>query len=568
MLAATTGVTVSTSGCVNRLRDLVTRNNIKQLSLTITTLPADSDRESIRIANELERIFKTVGIDVSFDVRSGIDFLQTVLYDHDFDVCIGRHPGGTDPDFLYQALHSLYADESGWQNPFGFTNLTVDAFLEKQRTAEGADRREAVTDALETIATVQPFVPICIPEEHRMVRSDRFDGWDEGHLATRRGYLGLEPAESVETLRAINTDARPTDNLNPLAISHRGRGTFTELLYDSLATDDPDGDVQPWLAESWEWDGRTADVHLRDWCEFHDGETISATDVEFTYQFLKDMSLGNHEVETPAPRYRGQVEAIETVEVRGPTRLEITVDTSPEVGERAFLVPILPAHVWQERAADPNGPVGVSLAQGTTKAVVTNNVPPIGSGPYQFASRTEGDQLTFERYDSHFTRRAGVDLPEPTVDELTVQITPSSKTAIRAVENDVADVTSTSLESNVIDTIHDSSDSQLLESPSWTFYFLGFNARKAPFSNPRFRRVLARLIDKEWLVEKVFYGNARPVATPVTEQWVPKSLEWQGDDPETPFLGTDGEVNVSAARAAFEAAGFRYDEQERLRVRQ
>src|SRR6056297_3379072 len=152
-LAATAGLTASVSGCAGRLRDLFTQRNINQLSLTITTLPADSDRASIRIANELEQTFKTVGIDVSFDIRSSTDFLRTVLYDHEFDICIGRHPGGTDPDFLYETLHSLYADESGWQNPFGYANLAVDDLLEKQRHADGAERRDAVTNALETIAT-------------------------------------------------------------------------------------------------------------------------------------------------------------------------------------------------------------------------------------------------------------------------------------------------------------------------------------------------------------------------------------------------------------------------------
>nr|WP_254765183.1 ABC transporter substrate-binding protein [Natrinema marinum] len=568
MLAATAGLTVSTSGCVQRLQDLVTRNNIDQLSLTITTLPADSDRESIRIANELERVFKRVGIDVSYDIRSGIDFRRTVLYDHEFDVCIGRHPGGTDPDFLYETLHSLYADESGWQNPFGFTNLNVDGFLEKQRRVSGERRREAVTAALESIATVQPFVPICVPEEHRLVGTARFEGWGENHLATRRGYLGLESAVGVDTLRASHTDGRPTKNLNPLAVGYRGRGLITDLLYDSLATDDPSGDVEPWLAESWEWDGRTADVRLRDGCAFHDGVSVTASDIAFTYRFLQDMSLGNHDAAVPTPRYRGRVETVDSVDVRGRNRLEISVDTNRAVGERAFLVPILPAHVWRERAADATGPGGVSMTQGTTKAVTANNVPPVGSGPYQFAGRTQGEQLTFERFDTHFTRRAGVDLPAPTADEFTFSISPSSKTAVTAVRDGIADVTSTALETDVIDSVEATETTRLVESPSWTFYFLGFNARKAPFSNPRFRRVIAQLVDKEWLVDTVFRGKARPVATPVTRQWVPESLEWDGNDPEVPFLGTGGEVDVSAAQAAFEEAGFRYDERGRLRVRQ
>ncbi|QLK25568.1 ABC transporter substrate-binding protein [Natrinema zhouii] len=567
-LAATAGLTVSTSGCIQRLQDFVTRDNIDQLSLTITTLPDESDRACIRIANELERAFKSVGIDVSYRVRSDIDFHRTVLYDHEFDICIGRHPGGTDPDYLYEALHSLYTDESGWQNPFGYTNLIVDNLLEKQRRTEGEVRQRAVTNVLEAIAVEQPFIPICVPDEHRAVRTDRFAGWSEDHLATRRGYLGLEPSAGVETLRATQTDSRPTANLNPLAADYRGRGTITDLLYDSLATDDPTGDVHPWLAESLDWDGDTLDIWLRDDCEFHDGKAVTASDVAFTYEFLADMSLGNNEGASPAPRFRGQVEAVETVDVLGNDHLEISVDTNQTVGERALLVPILPEHIWRDRATDARGPGGVSISQGTTRAVVTDNTEPIGSGPFQFVDRTEGEQLTFERFDSHFTLEDDIELPAPTVEEFSIGIVPSGKSAVQAVEGDDADVTMSALESHIIDEVDRSGSGRLIESPSWTFYFLGFNARSAPFSNPRFRRVLAQLIDKEWLVEDVFHGNARPVATPVTEEWVPESLEWDGSDPETPFLGTDGEVNVNAARMAFEDAGFRYDDQDRLRVRQ
>ncbi|TMT85987.1 ABC transporter substrate-binding protein [Haloterrigena sp. H1] len=567
-LAATAGLTASISGCAGRLRDLFTQRNIGQLSLTITTLPADSDRGSIRITNELEQALTTVGVDVSFDVRSGIDFNRAVLYDHEFDICIGRHPGGTDPDFLYEALHSKYVDESGWQNPFGYANLAVDDLLEKQRHADGAKRRDAVTNALETIATKQPFVPICVPEEHRVVRTDRFTGWADGHPATRSGYLGLEPVTDGETLRAVHTDSRPTTNLNPLAADYRGRGTITQLLYDSLATDDATGEIQPWLAESWEWRGATLDVRLRSDCVFHDGEPVTAADVEFTYQFLADMSGNDDDRVTPTPRFRGQIDAVEAIDVRSRNRLELTVDAGQAVGERALLVPILPAHIWRERSESPMRLGGSTLSQGTTTAVTTNNIKPVGSGPYQFANRTEGNRLTLERFDDHFTLRPGVKRPAPTVDTFSIDISPNSETAIQAVENDTADITSTALDTNHVGSVDEGGGQQLLESPSWTVYFLGFNTRKAPFGYPRFRRVIAQLIDKEWLVENVFYGHARPTATPVVEQWTPDSLTWNGQDPETPFLGTDGEVNVPAARAAFEDAGFRYDERDRLLVRQ
>ncbi|WP_090617207.1 ABC transporter substrate-binding protein [Natrinema salaciae] len=567
MLAATAGLTVSSSGCLRQVREIVLPNNVKQLSLSITTLPADADRESVRIARQLEENFKAVGIDVSRDIRSEIDFRRTVLYNHDFDIWIGRHPGGTDPDYLYEALYSRFTDESGWQNPFGFTNQNVDELLEAQRRAEGEERRKAVTEVLEAIASEQPLVPICVPEEHRMVNADRFDGWEDGHLATRHGYLGLDPDVDVESLGVAHTDARPTENLNPIATDYRGRGTITDLLYDSLGTQDGTGAIQPWLARSWEWDGDTADVRLRPDCEFHDGVPVTAEDVAFTYRFLQDVSLGNHEAPSPAPRYRGQIDAVEAVDIRRDDRLEITVDTNQTVGERAFLVPILPAHVWRERTNDVIGPGGPTIAQGTTQAIVADNMPPVGSGPFQFADATEGDRLELERHEMHFTRRTTDELPEPTIDECTFAIHPGSAGAARVVADGSADVTSLPLDTNVLGDIDESGSGQLRESTSWTFYVLGFNARKAPFNNYRFRRLIAQLIDKQWLTDEIFYGHARPVATPVTEEWVPESLEWDDHDPKTPFLGADGDVDVRAARSAFEDAGFRYDDRDRLRVR-
>ncbi|ELY43847.1 ABC transporter substrate-binding protein [Natronorubrum sulfidifaciens] len=573
-LAGAAGVMASTSGCVREFRSTVNRDDLEPLSLTITTLPADGDRESILLAREIAATLEAVGIDVSIEMRSQEEFRRAVVINHDFDVYVGPHPGGLDPDFLYETLHSLYADEPGWQNPFGFTNLLVDDLLEAQRDADGEQRRDAVEATLEALAIEQPFVPICTPLEHRLVRDDRFDGWADGHLATRTGYLGLEPQtdDSADQLRAVHMDARPSQNLNPLNVEYRDRGTVIELLYDSLAADlvatDGDHSLEPWLADDWEWlDESTLRVSLRPDCTFHDGEALTADDVAFTYRFLEDTALGGSAAPAPAPRYRGRVAAVDDIDVQDETTLELTVGTGQDVGEQALTVPILPEHHWSERAAAATIP-GVRIAQGTTDAVVTDNLPPVGSGPFQYHDHTEREHVTLERFDDHFTLRADVALPEPTVDELRVGIDPRSTSAMQLIEADSADVTSSPLESYVIDDVDETDAVGLLESPSWAFYHLGFNARSAPFGNPRFRQVVAQLIDKAWLVEDVFHGYARPIATPVADEWVPDALEWDGADPAMPFLGSNGEVDVDAARTAFEEAGFRYDADGNLRVRQ
>lgn len=573
-LAGAAGLTVATSGCLSQFRSIVNRDDIDPLSVTITTLPADGDRETIRLAREVANALEAAGIESSIEMRSSEEFLRAVLINHDFDIYVGEHPGGTDPDFLYEALHSQYADESGWQNPFGVTNLLLDELLEEQREADEDNREEVVESMLEGFAAEQPFVPICTPTEHRLARADRYDGWTEGHLATRSGYLGLEPLadESGEHLRAVHTDARPSQNLNPLTVEYRNRDTIIDLVYDSLAIDAVAGDGEqtftPWLAEEWEWDDEsTLVVSLHTDCTFHDGESLTAKDVEFTYEFLADTASGDGSAPAPSPRYRGLVSAIDDVEASDEHTLEFTIESNQTVGEHALTVPILPKHIWTDRAEHASVR-GVRVAQGTTDAIVSNNVPPVGSGPFQYADHTGREHVTFDRFDDHFTLREAVDLPEPTVEELRVQIDPRSTSAIQLIEDGDADVTSSALETYVVDDIEETDDVQLLESPSWSFYHLGFNTRNAPFSNPQFRRAVARLIDKEWLTEEVFDGYADPIATPLTdEEWLPDDLEWDGEDPAMPFLGTDGDVDVDTARATFEDAGFRYGDDGTLRVR-
>ncbi len=91
------------------------------------------------------------------------------------------------------------------------------------------------------------------------------------------------------------------------------------------------------------------------------------------------------------------------------------------------------------------------------------------------------------------------------------------------------------------------------------FYLVGYNCRRAPLSNERFRRVLARLLDRESLVSAAFRGYADAAEAPLRPPWTPEALAWDGTA-ELPFLGEAGELDVEAARAAFREAGYRYDD--------
>ncbi|OAQ51190.1 ABC transporter substrate-binding protein [Natrinema mahii] len=578
LAAGAAGAAVTTSGCIDRVRRVVEQAGDNQLSLSITTLPADADRQNVQIARRLETNLEKVGIDVSLDMRSPSELLKAVLLDHEFDLYIGRHPADYDPDFLYDALHSTFATERGWQNPFGFANMYFDTLLEEQRRLDGEQRKQRLGSVLHGLAQEKPFEPICFPDERRVARTDGFEGWDEGTLPTRHGYLGLE---GDGRLHALVTDSRMTGNLNPLSATARERDTTIDLLYDSLLSE-RNGDLVPWLAESVEWsatpdddatdeqsdanaDGerRTVSITLREDCRFHDGEPLTASDVAFTYRFLEDTSLGRAP-ESPAPRYRGQVEMVDSVTAEDDRRLTISLRGEKPAGQRALTVPILPKHVWQDLIDQQASDGEFSAPQGRWAAATGDHIPPIGSGPYRFESHSEDEQVVLERYEDHFTLRETVDLGEPVPGGIRFTVDPGSTSSIRRVDDGGADLTASMLNAHSLGAIPDTPNVRQLSSPHRTFYYVGFNVRNAPLSNPHFRRAITQLIDKETIVDEVFYDHATPTATPVTDDWVPATLEWGGEDPVTPFVGSNGRLNVEAAKSAFETAGFRYDDNGRL----
>lgn len=100
------------------------------------------------------------------------------------------------------------------------------------------------------------------------------------------------------------------------------------------------------------------------------------------------------------------------------------------------------------------------------------------------------------------------------------------------------------------------------------FYHIGYNTRRAPLSNPRFRRVLASLIDKQTLVDVAFDGYAEPAASPLaaTPEWVPSDLRWEDreTDPVHPFVGESGSLDSETARNRLREVGYRFDEEGRL----
>lgn len=129
------------------------------------------------------------------------------------------------------------------------------------------------------------------------------------------------------------------------------------------------------------------------------------------------------------------------------------------------------------------------------------------------------------------------------------------------VTDDEADVTGTTVGTGTVPRIGRADEVDLLVNRSEEPFIIGYNARRPPLTNPRFRNTLARLIDQAYIADNIFEGYAEPAASPLAgTDWLPSELRWDGANPVTPFLGQNGDVDVERARNAFREIGYQYDE--------
>lgn len=168
--------------------------------------------------------------------------------------------------------------------------------------------------------------------------------------------------------------------INPLlSQTSEADADLTQLIYSGLFTYDSDGQAIEDLAERYEIseDKKTYKVYLKKDVKWHDGEMLTADDIRFTLNILKDKAY-----KSPL-RSNWQGVSINQLDEYS---MEFILD-EPYFGFLSNLtVGILPKHIWENIAAEKF-------------ALADYNLRPVGSGPYKFfdfQKDSDGNILTYE----------------------------------------------------------------------------------------------------------------------------------------------------------------------------
>lgn len=158
---------------------------------------------------------------------------------------------------------------------------------------------------------------------------------------------------------------RPT-GLNPLLSDpYPVDRELVNLIFDGLVRFDYTGQILPALAESWEIseDGLTLTFTLREGMLWHDGQPVTAQDVAFTYNLLKNE-------EFPGPEYLKELWGPVTITVVDDRRIEFALPQPYAPFFSAVTRGIIPAHLLAEVPVAELGQASFSVA-------------PVGTGPFR-----------------------------------------------------------------------------------------------------------------------------------------------------------------------------------------
>lgn len=285
--------------------------------------------------------------------------------------------------------------------------------------------------------------------------------------------------------------ANSPTNFDPAVGLDEASQKVHQLLFSSLLKIDDDLRVVPDLALSIaQPDPSTYVVELPTGVKFHDGRTLTARDVAFTFRrFLDPKFISGR---------KGAYRAL--------TRVEVIDDTHVSF------------HLAEPSAAFPVNLVMGIVPEGTGAEAARA---PIGSGPYRLEQFVPDDVtrlVAFEGYYQGAPSNRGVVLrviPDETMRGLELR-----KGSIDLVVND--------LSPDIVEGLKQRAELQVVTAPGTDYAYLGFNLRDPVLQNRALRLAIGYAVDTQAIVTYLRRGLASPATTIVPPMsWAHNSSVFQ-----------------------------------------
>ncbi len=306
------------------------------------------------------------------------------------------------------------------------------------------------------------------------------------------GVAGCVDGGSTPSGEFVGSVAANPDTLDPTIIADASSAsTVGVTAYESLVTLTFDlAEVRGMLASDYERvDDTTWSFTLREGVQFHNGDELTAEDVQFSV----DRMRGTTNAAT--------VSWIDSVEIIGDYELEVNAAQphAPALSDLSA-VPIL-----------PSGADGISTNPQEDSHGFDQQT--LGTGPFELEEYQADDRVVLTAFEDYWYD--GDDYPgtspweQVTFRVITEQV--SQEEAMMAGELDMID------NAAPFDLGQwEGETPEVIQDDAVGFDFISFPVQQSPYTNPKFRRGMTRLIPRGEAIEAVFGGNATALGGPIS----------------------------------------------------
>jgi peptide/nickel transport system substrate-binding protein len=329
--------------------------------------------------------------------------------------------------------------------------------------------------------------PHAVPSSISRRTALRFGALGVGAIAVTSGLSSCAgPAPTTDKSPAAGGTfqgalALPFTALDPAVATAEDTIAVNDLVYESLYRYGKLApfELAPELASEMprQVDPTTYRISLRQGVKFHDGSALTADDVVFTIERLLDPKT-----QSSSSTILSFIKKLRTI---SPNEIELTVSKATGLLANRLSV----AQVLSKSA--------VATSPDTLKYA------PVGSGPYGIGSVAPGQNITLNRFANYTGKRKVV---YDTI-KLNVISDPTARVAaLRTGQVSAMEAVPYNVFSGLA---RDSSyKAKAVSAAEHTYFF--FNCAKPPFVDARVRRAVLYSIDRDFITQSVFFGQAQP----------------------------------------------------------
>ncbi len=270
-----------------------------------------------------------------------------------------------------------------------------------------------------------------------------------------------------------------------------------DRLVEAVTTGPGQSELVPGLAERWEIsdDGLVYTFHLRPNVKFHNGATLTADDVIFTFDRMLNpatKALNTDFLDMIA----GATERMEGA-AEMTAGLKKIDDLTVEITLAAPYAPFL---------ANLATPAGSIFPKAYVEEVGEDfGIKPVGTGPFQVDKWEYNSQIDLSAFPDYFRGKAQFD-------KLIFKIVPEPQTQalmFKKGELDVLDLDNA--RSSIPEFQNDPQwKDQIVSGPRVGTYYMSINQQIPPFDNIKVREAMMYAIDRQTLIDKLYYGTGVP----------------------------------------------------------